>query len=522
MARRLDDFPADVKRDLANRAGNRCSNPDCRRGTSAPLAGGLKAQNLGTAAHICAASKLGPRYDPKQTPEQRRSALNGIWLCRICSTLVDNDTNTYTPKLLLEWKHQAEAEATRGTIELPLTQRRVQQQMATVFSGLPSSQSLPAMTNAHRATEEYLSSLDPRLKVKTSFMGGIPHLELQAVASPVEFKLSVERSDIPAMLKALTEHTKHGRNASVELERLTVKGSPLFDYLSGSGPAKLEVWSPGTPAMVRCLMGERGSAQKTCAAIFSGHAISGTESATISASAFGDVMHWEVHIPLGTAKPAPPELSVTIDLSPWHGKDIRLLADFPALADILCRWHEGWEMTLEVYANERRIATFNEASLDDVALVKQRADRMTYMRNARTVAEHFNKRIEFVHRHPFQTNEFNALARTAAAITGTLTPTTDPFEGDVVFDVEDDSDLLEESGHHEEREFSLVVIPQRAISVFGVVVKVPSVLGLFVGQVVDFCPAEGDASARVTIRRSAETETTYYLAPIYLNGLPAA
>jgi hypothetical protein len=65
--------------------------------------------NIGVGAHITAASSNGPGYDPSLTPEQRRSAENGIWLCWNHAKQVDNDESTHTVKQLQEWKNDAEA-----------------------------------------------------------------------------------------------------------------------------------------------------------------------------------------------------------------------------------------------------------------------------------------------------------------------------------------------------------------------------------------------------------------------------
>lgn len=71
--------------------------------------------NLGVAAHICAAAPGGPRYDKNQTPEERQSADNGIWLCQIHGTAVDADVSKFTAGLLREWKVQAQKDAWLAT-----------------------------------------------------------------------------------------------------------------------------------------------------------------------------------------------------------------------------------------------------------------------------------------------------------------------------------------------------------------------------------------------------------------------
>lgn len=109
MASNRDDFPAGVKRKLAERVCLRCSRPDCRKPTSGPFSSDpSKAINVGKAAHITAASAGGMRYDPTLTSTQRGSINNGIWLCAFDADLVDKDEKTYPTSLLYEWKTAAE------------------------------------------------------------------------------------------------------------------------------------------------------------------------------------------------------------------------------------------------------------------------------------------------------------------------------------------------------------------------------------------------------------------------------
>lgn len=103
-----DNFNESTKRELADSVGTRCSNPKCRRATKARKRGENATQNEGVAAHICAAAKGGPRYDPDMDADERKSFENGLWLCSNCATLIDNDANHYTVKLLKEWKRNCQ------------------------------------------------------------------------------------------------------------------------------------------------------------------------------------------------------------------------------------------------------------------------------------------------------------------------------------------------------------------------------------------------------------------------------
>ena len=106
-----DDFSKQVKRILAERAGNRCSNPDCRAPTSGPQTTSDKSLNVGVAAHITAAAPGGARYDPSLAAKERGDPNNGIWLCQNCAKLIDNDPLCCTEALLRDWKTAAENRA---------------------------------------------------------------------------------------------------------------------------------------------------------------------------------------------------------------------------------------------------------------------------------------------------------------------------------------------------------------------------------------------------------------------------
>jgi hypothetical protein len=71
----------------------------------------LKSVNVGVAAHITAAARGGPRFNPELDDAERGAATNGIWLCQNCAKLVDSDPSLYTYEKLLQWKADAEQEA---------------------------------------------------------------------------------------------------------------------------------------------------------------------------------------------------------------------------------------------------------------------------------------------------------------------------------------------------------------------------------------------------------------------------
>lgn len=102
-----DDFKQNIKNTVAARAGYRCSI--CNVPTIGPsmdiLEGVMK---IGIAAHICAASPMGPRYDPEMTQAERMDLDNAIWLCANHATLIDRDTVKYTLGVLHDIKNNHE------------------------------------------------------------------------------------------------------------------------------------------------------------------------------------------------------------------------------------------------------------------------------------------------------------------------------------------------------------------------------------------------------------------------------
>jgi hypothetical protein len=111
-----DDFTKRTVTEIAKGVAYRCSNPECRR----PTVGANAAQDgtiiIGVAAHICAASPGGPRYNAAQTPEARRSKENGLWLCQNCGRLVDADPNNFTVEQLTKRKRDAQTRAFRELV----------------------------------------------------------------------------------------------------------------------------------------------------------------------------------------------------------------------------------------------------------------------------------------------------------------------------------------------------------------------------------------------------------------------
>lgn len=111
-----DDFTKETRERIAKLAGWRCSFPGCLAETVGANSNGTSVIDIGTAAHICAASQNGPRYDDTMTQEERRSARNGIWMCRDHGKAIDTPDPQFSVKLLHDWKRAAEQASRRRVL----------------------------------------------------------------------------------------------------------------------------------------------------------------------------------------------------------------------------------------------------------------------------------------------------------------------------------------------------------------------------------------------------------------------
>lgn len=101
------DFSEKTKRELAKRAGHRCSNPSCNAPTSSK-------NSVGEAAHIYSAFRSAARYNSNLSVEDYCDISNGIHLCANCHNKIDKDRENHPAELLRSWKAQREENASKA------------------------------------------------------------------------------------------------------------------------------------------------------------------------------------------------------------------------------------------------------------------------------------------------------------------------------------------------------------------------------------------------------------------------
>lgn len=105
-----DNFSLQIIETLKKRAAFICSNPDCKKMTIGPSTeADDKVLYFGRAAHICAASKNGPRYDGNMTVDERSAITNAVYLCSNCADMVDDNNGLdFSKDVLIKWKSDHE------------------------------------------------------------------------------------------------------------------------------------------------------------------------------------------------------------------------------------------------------------------------------------------------------------------------------------------------------------------------------------------------------------------------------
>lgn len=103
------DFSPKLIKNIRERSAFICNNPLCRQLTvKASFDNDTDSDILGEAAHIYPAAKNWARYDDTILSSFIKSQKNAIWLCRVCSKLIDRNPKKYTADVLFQWKSDLE------------------------------------------------------------------------------------------------------------------------------------------------------------------------------------------------------------------------------------------------------------------------------------------------------------------------------------------------------------------------------------------------------------------------------
>ncbi|MSM38685.1 MAG: hypothetical protein GJT30_03555 [Geobacter sp.] len=225
-----DDFTQDTIARLRLRVAGRCSNPACRVPTTGPTSDPQKVNNIGVAAHICAAAPGGPRYNTSMTSEQRKDIENGIWLCSSCSTDIDRDPVLYKEDVLHQWKAETERLAREEMGKKLPDKNDAINTVAAALTGLPTSFIPNAIENVCVASSRALENLDPRFQVKASYEKGHTAFSIYAKEN-VKGNLVINSEFGQEFTDKYKDLIAHGKTLEIDSRAIKITGSKLLEEI---------------------------------------------------------------------------------------------------------------------------------------------------------------------------------------------------------------------------------------------------------------------------------------------------
>lgn len=226
-----DNFPKDVIRELRDRVGGICSNPDCGKMTLGPKSSDTtKAVKRGRAAHISAAAPGGPRYDADMSTAQRKSINNAIWLCTDCADMIDIDALKYPVSLLRSWKNKAENTASRQ-LGKAIPSHNEALNAFGILSGQDPFNSSAIISGVHNAYKQKLESIDPRFDITIGYVDGVQTYTFEAKNEPVCLDFNYEQGKDAELDANINDAFIHGGAVDVSNANASIKGSPTFELI---------------------------------------------------------------------------------------------------------------------------------------------------------------------------------------------------------------------------------------------------------------------------------------------------
>lgn len=435
MAR--DNFPKPIVRKLRDRVAHRCSNPECRVPTSAPKeVDGVN--NLGIAAHISAASKGGARYDPSMAKKDRISIENGIWLCSICASKIDNDEKRYTVNLLKDWRRQAEEKALQELgNKLPSNNEAIDT-VAAALTGFPKNFIATAISNVHTASDNSLQNLDPRFSVKSSYIDGVPLFDIHAKEN-VSISMRIGREISDEYIKKYYRLVEHRDDIEIGAEYVKFDGSKLFEEVLSEKNGVITVSSKKIDGTLKLWIVQKNTGIIYTFDDMTGFISCGTKTFSFKGKSCGNMFNFECKVPLDTSN-SKVDISMSLATRAWDRVNVCDLPYFEKILSFFSRLSDGWELCTSLEIRGEKVFSGSRLNLSDIDYFQNVGTLLSYIRKCRILSEGIGCEILYLDGVYFSEDEHRELSDAV-----------DILEGNRVFDGKScgiiTSDLIaEESG----------------------------------------------------------------------------
>ncbi|MBF6032855.1 hypothetical protein H8F23_06300 [Pseudomonas sp. P155] len=428
VAHERHDFLQSTVQRLRDRAGNVCSFPDCHVHTHGSAFTGEKAVGVGVACHIKAAAPGGPRYDPKQTKDERRHLDNGIWMCQTHSKLVDADDSAFSVEALRVWKQKAE-ERSNGLInQKSFTESEVraavEEGTVSVLQRWVNRSDDPFDTPIAEIMKGYetgLEKLDSRFNVQVDRVGGQCHHIISAAQDNVSLQLILRDLDqLEGFWEAERAFFEEGRELQIPGAHFKIEGSKLFDAIhERTNQLGLGVVTMGAPKRaltanlyVRTPDGEWAIDTFTC------HYTSGSLRTVFSGTALGGFFGIKAsfaHDGLTT------KFDLTFNLDAWRDHNILELPGFSRLARA-ARYLGKGRLVVEIEVGNNVASFDTKSSPINEEYHAQLRWMIEYLDFTRKVAEQCSEPV-ILKTFDFDNEVYSALRKYARLLAGTVATT---------------------------------------------------------------------------------------------------
>ena len=421
MARKANFRQADIRK-LRDRVSGRCSNPKCRVHTLAPACG-QKVSNIGKAAHICAASAGGPRFDNTMSDKERSSIDNAIWLCGNCHDMVDNDEAIFTVDVLKSWKAEAEKTSSRELGQKLPTDKDISDTLSMALGGFPKRYIATAVSNVHNAAETALERLDPRLKIVSEYVSGKNVIAIKAV-EPVTFSMHFSGDAAREFSHQHRLLIDHGMTARIPIQGVRFSGSPLIEEISSMGRGTIEIGMEATPAVQKIWQVDPGTGRKEPFDDLHGAIIRGRKSIDFKGTACGGIFGWNYRVSISEG-PQEVTINVTVNFSNWEGVEIGRLPYFEKLYLFFLRMASGWALHTALEIDGNIVFSNDEpVSAKQWRFGLEINNFLHYTNRSRRISQEFGRVVQFREDTSFTDEQHQNLAHVVDILEGNRTDST--------------------------------------------------------------------------------------------------
>lgn len=409
---RRDNFSKPVVRALRERVNNLCSNPDCGKQTIEPQKATLDKINLtGTAAHICAASVGGPRYDETMSQQERKSIENGIWLCNHCARKIDIEPDAYSVELLKEWKNKAELKLLANSNSPLYAESEFQKEaQLRVLESHRSGQSFIGVANSSLNTiskivQEELRILDPRLNISCDYINSTTHYRIDVAEDSEEsVKINFKPNSAEEFTKKYTKLIEGGETFEIDVDAISSNSEALnVIFPSQIKDGKLYVKKNSD------LRGELEFFDEKENLILSGNSevVYGEKSHSLEITKFDGLMTIKYkNSPIKIGEPNKIHFEISIHLKNWDDIPVERLTYFNQIKRVYKLLAECNQLKVRLSVNRIEISSvitenFQKDWINSMYIL------LEYVENARKISEKLKVDVLFRSDFPLNNTEIN-------------------------------------------------------------------------------------------------------------------